>query len=221
MSLLTTRWRQDAIGVRPRLRNLVSVYVEPPSLAGRHVRLAVPEPRHLQFLYQLLVDPAVGTRLGFRGGTPSPEAFELFLWEDVLIQFVIASKLSGRPLGLVRAYHASMRDRTVYVSMLSSPRFLSTGLVFEGVGLFVDHLFDVWKMRKVYAETPSHNAAQFSNAFDYVTVEGVLRRHHYYAGEYVDLYLLSISCSEWEALREQFVNDLVMDVHDETRERRG
>ena len=160
----------------------------------RLVRLRTVEPRDIPFLYKLATEGETAARWRYRGATPDPQAFAAQLWADVLAQFVIERVADGRPVGLVCAYNANLRDGYVYGAGVCDPSFRNTGFGAEALLLLADHLFRNWNFRKIYFESAAFNYAQFaSGAAGYFEEEARLKDHTFYDGRYWDLVIGSVT----------------------------
>lgn len=170
-------------------------------MAGRWARLRHLRPVDVQALYEIANDPAIAFRWRYRGHTPSFEEFSQSMKQGVLAHFVVES-VDGEFAGYVVAYNADHRHGIVYLAVMMRPDLRGVAWPVEGAILFIDYIFTVWNLRKVYAETLSFNFAQFSSwsgrAFD---VQGVLTDHEYYDGSYWDLYVLATTRDQWNTFR--------------------
>jgi RimJ/RimL family protein N-acetyltransferase len=138
-------------------------------------------------------------RWRLHGSTPSPDGVRSEIWNGVLAQFVVVSRRSGSPAGLVSLYNPSFVHGHAYVGALQSPDFGRSALTLEGLMLLVDHAFRCWTFRKLYAEVLSFNLAQFASGIGRVfTVEGTKREHFFYDGAYWDEHLLALTRGTWE-----------------------
>jgi len=174
---------------------------EDPSLVGRRASLRPVFPADYDWLYEISCSPAIGYRWRNRGATPSPEAFVESLWRGVLAQFMIERNDDREAIGNVFAYNADLRNGHASVGVMVNPDVSGRGWGLEGAGLFVDYVFKVWNLRKIYAEAPGFNFEQFrSGAGRLFREEGLLRNHDYYDGRYWDLHILAIDRSDWQTL---------------------
>ncbi len=150
-------------------------------------------PEIMPFLYQLAISEEVGFRWRFRGNVPPFEAFQAGLSRGVHVQFVVADRRSGEPVGHVVAYNADHNLGLCYVGGAFVPRLISSGLPMEVMAMFARYLFQVWPFRKLYLEVPEFNYTLIaSGAGRYFDVEGRLTEHSYYSGRYWDEYLLAL-----------------------------
>jgi RimJ/RimL family protein N-acetyltransferase/aryl carrier-like protein len=149
--------------------------------------------RHLDFLYSLAVDPATGYRWRYRGEMISPERFQAEVNEQVLVQCVVVSNESSQPLGHVVAYQANFRSGHAHLGAAFMPALVGEGIGAVAVRMFVRYLFQVYPLRKLYLEVPEFNMDFVRSGLGrYLTPEGVLGGHDYYAGRYWDRHILAI-----------------------------
>lgn len=163
------------------------------------VELVPVRPEHFGELYRWSTDPASSFRWRFSGATPSPEQFAVALWTDVLCQFVAVDRATGAPHGLVVCYGASHKDGYAYAAVLGNPsRPTGTGAMVALLRL-VDHVFTHFAFRKIYFEIPEYNLTQFgSSIHKYLTVEGRLKEHTFYRGQYADQVITRLSRVTWD-----------------------
>lgn len=144
----------------------------------------------------------LGPRWRHRGTTPSPEAMVQSLWSGVLAQYLVQTSLRPEPVGLVTAYGADLQSGTVWVAGARFDDQLHPSAFVLGARRFIDHLFDTWPLRKLYAEVLEPNLAGVGRgAFDLFETEGVLREHAYVGGTYVHQHLLALRRATWETVR--------------------
>lgn len=162
-----------------------------------HFRPLVPQ--DLDLLYHEATSFEGGYRWRYRGATPSPADFKRALFDGVLAQYMAVRATSGEPVGLTVAYNANHANGFAYIAALSLERWRGTGLMMEGVSLFVTHVLSTWQFRKLYVEVPAYNVGSFGSAIGSVLhQEGTLRHHEYHAGQYWDLLLLAIYRADWQ-----------------------
>lgn len=164
-----------------------------PVLATRALRLAPIAPDDMGFLYSLAVGAETGFRWRYRGSIPPFDRFTAELWNQVLMQFVVRRVEDDRPVGHVVAYGDELSLRHTYLGAVFHPACTGSGLPAQAVSLFVRHLFHTFPLRKIYMEVPGFNWAQLQSGQGRLfRVEGVLRDHDYYAGEYWDKYICAL-----------------------------
>jgi RimJ/RimL family protein N-acetyltransferase len=108
---------------------------------------------------------------------------------------------TDRAVGLVSAYGFNGMNRTVYLSVIVAPSAARSGMAFEALSLFVEHLFQTWDLRKIYAEAIYENYLQFASGAGRIFVEeGRLSEHEYFNGRYHDFLILALSRDRWISL---------------------
>jgi len=124
------------------------------------------------------------------------------LWQDVLVQYLIADSATPTPLGLVQAYRADLAAGHCYLAALLASAHQRRGWPIEGIELFVDHLFATWAFEKVYLEVASANLDQFRSVEKFCRQEGTLRGHVVRGEVREDLHILALYRDDWEKRRE-------------------
>jgi hypothetical protein len=62
----------------------------------------------------------------------------------------------------------------------------------------IDHVFKHWSFRKLYCDIPGYNADQFSGVLRrHLVIEGTLRNHLFYDGEFWDRLTCAIYRDSW------------------------
>jgi RimJ/RimL family protein N-acetyltransferase len=192
---------QSTDPVRAQSRARIGAIPERPALESRHVRLRPVSPADIGPLYELALDPDVLWRWRSRGTTPSPESFAQNLWSETLVQFVVCTPDSARPLGLVTAYHADLRNRWAYIAAVMAPSTWRQGWPLEASMLLIDYLFRIFDLRKLYLESLEFNASQYSSAVgSFLVEESRLVAHEYYSGRWWDLITYALYRDVWEPL---------------------
>lgn len=83
--------------------------------------------------------------------------------------------------------------------------YQQAGWPLEGVLMFVDYVFRVFPLRKLYLESLRPVFDQYGSAVGrHLEVEGVLRDHDVLDGEFVDLVIASSTPAAWAKSRERF-----------------
>lgn len=163
-----------------------------PELEGPTIRLRNLSPTDSPVLHRLITDPAVMLRWRFRGSTPSPETIYNSLWIDTLVQFVIEDKRSSQAIGLFSCTNADFRNGSAEISLLAHPRTFGRGQGIEAAAFGIVYLFRAFPFRKLYADVPQFNYAQFSSGADkFFKIEGRKLQHEYSAGAWWDLVTLA------------------------------
>lgn len=179
-----------------------------PVLTGKYVSLRPIFASDYEFLYDLLLGEENGYRYRFRGATPSPEQFVQHLWQAVLAQYVVVDT-TGEPVGLVSSYGYDANAAYVRLAVALAPRAAGRGWAMESAVLFIQYLFDLWSLRKIYMDVPEFNFTALSSGVGvYFTVEGQLVGHDYYQGRYWDEYILAVTREQWSTSSEKLRRDL-------------
>jgi hypothetical protein len=164
----------------------------------RDIRLVPVSPNHYAELYRWSTDSTSAFRWRFGGATPSPERFSEALWAGVLCQYMVADS-GGTSHGLVVCYSADHVNGHAYYGVQGNPD-RPTGMGASiGMVKLLDHVFRSWPFRKLYAELPEYNAAEFSSGLRrHAQCEGTLRDHVYFDGRFWDQSTYSLSREDWE-----------------------
>ena len=167
-------------------------------------------PDDVDSLYHASLDPRVTHRWRFRGRTPSPAEFHRLLFSpEVLCQYMVVEIETRRSVGLITAYEPDLVASHVRVAAQRLPGDETTesskGLMVEGFFVFAQYLFDHFNFSKVYMEVPEYNLPILDTGQSaMLTIEGCLRRHHYYGDRYWDHYYLALYREAWESIAEYF-----------------
>ena len=166
-------------------------------MVGPNVRLVPVGHGDEPYLFRLLATGEHLVSYRLRGQTPSPESFHRFVWDQVLVQFLVTNH-EGRTIGLVTCYEPNLRHRYAYLAAVADPAYQDSGLVLEGMTLFISYLFAEFDLRKLYAESLESNFTQFQTGANRVfEVEGRLKEHEYIHGGYQDFVILAIWREPW------------------------
>lgn len=172
------------------------------TLSGRATNLRPFAGSDHDWAAQLLSSPVLFERGWLRGQTPAPGTWPEVLWAGVPVQMTVRSHWSETRLGIVRATNLDLRERHAYLDAVFDPSALATGWVLEGIGVFIDHLFGAWPLRKLYAEVSAPVWQRLGTApARLLDIEGCLRGHRWVSGNREDVYVVSIHHSTWDQRR--------------------
>lgn len=158
-----------------------------PQLATKTLRLLPVVPEDVGQLYGLVTRPDTCFRWRYRGAPPPVERFAENLWAQVLVQFTVRSVQTDELVGTVVAYNADRAMRYLYVGVVFSPQYAGTGAAAQISAVFIDYLFHILPLHKIYLEVPGFNWPQMqSGEGKLFTVEGILHDHDTYAGQLWD-----------------------------------
>jgi RimJ/RimL family protein N-acetyltransferase len=167
----------------------------PDSVEGTRTRLRALRTADYGWLFETVSAIDSIARWRFRGAVPDPGNFPEVLWFGVHTQLVIESQ-QGEPMGLVTSYGADLRCGFTKVACIFDPGHQRRGWPFEGVVLFLDHLFTHWPLRKIYFEAPAPVADEVgltSIEGDILRREACLTEHDLFEGSYVDLLVFALT----------------------------
>lgn len=165
------------------------------SLREIHLEPVVPE--HYPELYQWATDTRTAFHWRYHGATPSPEQFSEAMWSGVLCQF-LATDPTGAHHGIVVCYGADHVNGHAYWAVQGNPNRSTGSGAIVGMVQLVDHVFRHWPFRKLYAELPGYNAAEFGGALRrHATAESALVDHLFYDGRYWDEVTFALYRDAW------------------------
>jgi RimJ/RimL family protein N-acetyltransferase len=168
-------------------------------LAGRWTRCRPVTSDDLPFVYTLLTDPRTAGRFRWRGQTPSLDEFAQRSRDGVLAQWIVEWDKRSGPLGLVMITEPDFVNSTGFISILADPVARDFGVVLDGAAAVIDHVFDSWPFRYLYADVAEEALPQFSSGEGWVfTHDGFRRKALFLSGRYQDVHHLSISAESWK-----------------------
>lgn len=151
------------------------------------------KPLDVGVLYEMAIDPRSGYLSRYRGATLSPEQFQSRIWDGSFAQFVIEHRARAGVIGHVAAYDPHPSNGYCTISVIGSREFAGSGLILEGLAVFVFYLLDLWPFRKIYAEVPGFAYHHFASGLQrYFREEGRLRNHHFALGRWWDVHILAL-----------------------------
>jgi RimJ/RimL family protein N-acetyltransferase len=86
-----------------------------------------------------------------------------------------------------------MLNRSAELGYIVAPDEREEGYAKEGLKLIINYLFNEMNLNKVYAQTASFNKASIKllESLDF-QLDGTLRQHHFYKGDYHDDLIYSL-----------------------------
>jgi RimJ/RimL family protein N-acetyltransferase len=166
-------------------------------LVGRHVQLSPVAVRHYDLIYEWASREEIPWQ--WRGRPVSPEGLRDSMWADCLFHYVVETRISPRPIGLVTAYGANFHHQTCYLQAGLVGPYLRRGWPLEAVALALSVTFVRYNMRRVYAQATTDTFQQFaSGEGTWFEVEGRLRDSVYMNGRYQDSVILTVTRERWE-----------------------
>jgi RimJ/RimL family protein N-acetyltransferase len=156
----------------------------------------------------------VGRQFRFGGAAIPPPAMLSAVWDGTLVHLVGVGNRTRRRLGVASVTSADMRNGTAYLSVVSDPAVVGSGLMIEVAGLAIEYVFSTWPFRKLYAEVPEYNLRTFGSVTKrFFRREGLMTEHVFLDGRYWDVHVLATDRATWEREGSPLVTRL--------RERRG
>jgi RimJ/RimL family protein N-acetyltransferase len=151
-------------------------------------------------IYLASFDPATSSAWRYRGRTLPADEFLASLADGVRAQYVVELIETGSAVGLVSAYDHNQAGLHCKVAFLRFGDRLpgDAGATFEGMLLFLTHLFSSFPYRKVFAEVPAYNMGLFEPGF--AQEEGILRDYLFHEGRPVDLHIVSFRRDQWSGV---------------------
>ncbi len=110
------------------------------------------------------------------------------------------------PLGIVGITAIDMINSNCSWAFYASPS-APRGTGFRMEYLTLEHVFGVLKLQKIYCEVLAFNTPviKLHQKFGFA-IEGVLRQHHLFEGEFVDIHRLGLLKTEWANKRFEMTN---------------
>jgi RimJ/RimL family protein N-acetyltransferase len=187
------RWLEGALASGEQLRAPVTA----PAGTSTRVRLRPVLEQDLLPIYLASFDPATSGAWRYRGRTLPADEFVAGLADGVRAQYMVELVATGTAVGLVSAYDHNQAGQHCKVAFLRIGERTpgDAGATFEGLLLFISHLFSTFPYRKLFAEVPAYNMSLFEPGF--AQEEGVLREYLFHEGRPVDLHIVSIRRDQW------------------------
>jgi hypothetical protein len=172
--------------------------VFPPLSRGRY-RLRPLLPSDYEEFYRAeVIDAERLVRYRHRGIPPSTEVYAQTLWQDVVLNFVAGTIDSDQPSGLLTIYGWSQRNQTAKVALSSLAEVGDALTTMRCLPIFLDYVFAVHPIRKLYGEVLEWNESQFSSLVRFgARLEGRLIGHELHGFIPVDLLVYGISREAW------------------------
>ncbi len=168
-------------------------------LGGRHTSLRLVDPSDYGFLSDISRRGDRLVKYRGRGVTHRPEQFVEYLWNDVLCQFVVHRKSDAAPLGLISCYRPDFTAGHAHFSIVMADPSPMAGWQLEGLVLFLNYVFEVFPLRKLYVEISEFNEHQLSHVLaNYLDTEIILVEHEYLLGRWWDLRFASLSRTRFD-----------------------
>ncbi len=175
-----------------------------PFLVGKKIYLRALSKSDIPVWHDWFNDP-IATQYMNKGIFPNTEFnqeeyFSYLAKSENDIQLVIALKEDDSLVGLVGIHKIDWIHRHGEISIvIGEKKQWGKGIATEAISLLTRHAFIKMNLRRLTAGMPKVNSASkkcfVNNGF---IVEGTLRKHFFYNGQYVDVYVVGFLKEEWE-----------------------
>ncbi|MGB9378098.1 MAG: GNAT family protein [Mycobacteriales bacterium] len=171
-------------------------------LAGKQVELRAYRDEDFEVIYGIYAD--LESWPGRSRQPPAPLTVAAFReWYVPLTagvggtEFVIEA--DGAPVGRCGMFDEDPLARHAEVGIALAPAARGRGLGTDAMRLLVEFLFSARNLQRLHLETLASNAAALASYRKVGFVpEGVLRRHAFAGGEYVDTVVMGLLSAEWK-----------------------
>jgi diamine N-acetyltransferase len=129
--------------------------------------------------------------------------YDKHLSDEEKAWFVI--EVDGKVVGETGLHHRDRRSRVSAFGIgIYDPEYVGQGHGREAIALLLDWAFRIQNYERIWLDTWATNerAIRCYKAVGFVE-EGRKRRHIYFDGQYVDVVIMGLLRSEWEARRER------------------
>jgi RimJ/RimL family protein N-acetyltransferase len=173
--------------------------LDPDRWRTRRVHLKRFEESDVASYVELCSSLDVGRQFRFGGAAIPPPAVMSAVWDGTLVHLVGVGNRSRRRLGVASVTSADMRNGTAYLSVVSDPAVVGSGLMIEVTGLAIEYVFSTWPFRKLYAEVPEYNLRTFATVTQrFFRREGLMTEHVFLDGRYWDVHVLATDRATWQ-----------------------
>lgn len=160
--------------------------------------------RFIERLQAIISSPKVSLTWRNRGVYWAPFQVQAHLARDVLVSAVVTAGTDPDDpiVGLVEILDPNLVDQRAQLSVLVSPRYISTGVGIEMTLEFVSFVFDAYPIDKLQIETHAANHRLVPGLHRFLTHEGTFRRHLSIGGAWHDVEVFALWRSDMERLVE-------------------
>jgi len=151
-----------------------------------------------EYVYNLVTHADVAWRWRYRGASIPFETFSEQLEAGTLVHFIVERVSTGAPLGYMQAFDASLMWGWCHIAVALDPAVALGGWALEAPLLFLNYLYEMYELNKIYASVLEFNFEQFASfAGDRYIVEARLESHEWHAGRWWDLFILALYRRDW------------------------
>lgn len=170
-----------------------------PIRASNHVVIRPVMPPDFDWVYQAATMTSAGSHWRLHGSIPTIEQFKQLLDGNTTSTYIMCAREAGadgrpgQPFGMVQTFLLSHADRHAQITAFIHPAFQKRAWPLEGIILYLDYIFTVYSLRKIYFETTEYEIGQFGSALNKIMVEeGCLKGHRRLYDKYADVYYMAL-----------------------------
>jgi hypothetical protein len=164
-----------------------------PVRRGRHVTLRPLRPDDYGPLHEIALFTDAGSRWRLHGGIPPFDKFVSLLLDGAPATFAIEHNDDSRLIGMVQLWNYNAMNHNGHITAFLHPSARGRGWPLEGVLLFVDYVFPVFDLRKLYFESLETEVAQYGSIVGPILRPEALYREHQWAfGRLADCHVLAL-----------------------------
>lgn len=194
---------------------------KPPSLTGRKTVLRSISPDDYPILFKWETD--VETLYLWRPYAQTPRYDEYVQnvrgagRDGAHVQMLVLERSTGQPIGTTYSFDVSLANGYASFGIYLDASHTGRGLGVEAGYLFVNYLMTYYPFRKLYTDVYSYNEHSLHVAARIgFVVEGTLKAHRWFDGEYWDLHKLALYRDTWEKCKATLAPLVDTSISDET-----
>jgi len=164
-----------------------------PVRVGRHVTLRPLRPGDYDTLHEIALFSDSGSRWRLHGAAPPVDQFVKLLFEGAPATFAIEANEDRRVVGMVQLWNYSSLNRNGHITAFVRPELRGRGWPLEGIFLFIEHVFPVFNLRKLYFESLDTEVVQYGSLVGpFLRREALYREHQWSFGRLADVHVLAL-----------------------------
>src|SRR5262245_57533784 len=151
--MASRRWRTSTGWPRPPSRSAVTAMGDgtyAPVRVGRHVTIRPLRPADYDTLYEIAQFSDAGSRWRLHGSAPPADQFVKLLVDGAPATFAIDANEDGRVVGMVQLWNYTALNRNGHITAFLRPDVRGRGWPLEGIFLFIEYVFPVFNLHKLY-----------------------------------------------------------------------
>jgi RimJ/RimL family protein N-acetyltransferase len=180
------------------------------AVRGRHLDARVPDGGDLMQVWHWLNLPEVAYTWRWHGTQVSLPQFQESVARDTAAHFVGIRRSNGEVAAYAALFAVDLRAAHAQVGLMSSPRYLRSGLSLELAAMMIEHAFAVYPLRKVYFEMPDVNLVGLRTVVGrFARLEATLPDFVYVAGRLCANLVFSMDRATWNEVARDTVEMLL------------